>query len=295
MSGSPIIDAHVHVWDPRRFDYPWLDGLDSLDRPMLPAEIDRADGDVVGMVFVQADCDPSSALDEARWVDGLEWADLSAIVAGADLRDREGRTAHLDALAEIPRVAGIRHLLQSEPDDVFADASFRDGLAALAERGLTFDACVRHEQLPLLASLLATLPALRVVVDHLGKPPVDEGIDGEAGRRWASAIDELAALDQVRIKVSGLAPEARDIRSLDRNAAAFIRHAVGAFGADRSMIGSDWPVSAKLGAGGTFRDWVDRVHAATAPSTTEREAIDGGTATAFYGLERPRPPRSGAG
>jgi L-fuconolactonase len=279
-----LIDSHTHIWDPRRFDYPWLAGIEDLDRPMLPTDIDRAGGRVTGMVFVQADCAPGSAIDEARWVDGLEWSELAAIVAGADLRDHAGLAAHLDALATIPRVAGVRHLLQGEPDDFLTSAVLRDGLAAIAERGLTFDACVRHEQLPVLVALLARMPALRVVVDHLGKPPVDDGIDSEPGRRWAAAIDELAALDSVTIKVSGLSPEARDAGSLDRNAGDFIRHALGAFGAHRSMIGSDWPVSARLGAGGTFSDWIDRVHAATGPSTAERDAIDAGTAAAFYRL-----------
>jgi len=251
---------------------------------MLPADIDRAGGRVTGMVFVQADCDSRSALDEARWVDGLDWPELVGIVAGVDLRDGAGLAAHLDALTQIRRVVGVRHLLQGEPDDFFGSRALRDGLAALAERRLTFDACVRHEQLPLLASLLAESPSLPVVIDHLGKPPVDAGIDGESGRRWVSAIDDLAALDSVSIKVSGLAAEARDTASLDRNAAGFIRHAVDAFGADRSMVGSDWPVSANLGAGGTFGDWIDRVHAATSPSTAEREAIDAGTAASFYGL-----------
>ena len=279
-----LIDSHAHIWDPRRFDYPWLAGLEALDRPMLPTDIDRAGGRVTGMVFVQADCAPRSAIDEARWVDGLEWSELAGIVAGADLHDLVGLAAHLDALATIPRVVGVRHLLQGEPDDFLTSAVLHDGLAAIAERGLTFDACVRHEQLPLLVALLADVPALQVVVDHLGKPPVDDGIDSEPGRRWAAAIDELAALDSVTIKVSGLAPEARDARSLDRNAAGFIRHALGAFGGHRSMIGSDWPVSARLGAGGTFSDWVDRVHAVTGPSTAERDLIDAGTAAAFYRL-----------
>jgi L-fuconolactonase len=279
-----LIDSHTHIWDPRRFDYPWLAGLGPLDRPMLPADVDRAGGRVTGMVFVQADCDPRSALDEARWVDGLDWAELAGIVAGSDFHDRAGLIAHLDALTEIPRVVGVRHLLQDEPDDFFTSRAMHEGLVALAERRLTFDACVRHEQLPLLVSLLATTPSPQVVVDHLGKPPVDEGIDSEPGRRWASAIAELAALDSVSIKVSGLAPEARDARSLDRNAGAFIRHAVDAFGAERSMIGSDWPVSARLGAGGTFAEWIERVHDATGASTAESRALDAGTAASFYGL-----------
>ncbi|HZW41358.1 MAG TPA: amidohydrolase family protein, partial [Agromyces sp.] len=153
-----LIDSHAHIWDPRRFDYPWLAGLEPLDRPMLPTDVDRADGRVTGTVFVQADCDTRSALDEARWVDGLDWGELAGIVAGADFHDRAGLSAHLDALTAIPRVVGVRHLLQDEPAEFFTSRALHEGLAALAERRLAFDACVRHEQLPLLVSLLATTP-----------------------------------------------------------------------------------------------------------------------------------------
>ena len=178
-----VIDSHAHVWDPRRFDYPWLAGLEPLDRPMLPADIDRADGRVTGMVFVQADCEPGSALDEARWVDGLDWAELAGIVAGADFRDRAGLPAHLDALTAIRRVVGIRHLLQDEPDDFFTSPALRDGLAALAERRLTFDACVRHEQLPLLVSLLATTPSAagRASITSASRPSMRESTANPAG------------------------------------------------------------------------------------------------------------------
>ena len=114
-----VIDAHVHVWDPRRFDYPWLSGLPALNAPMLPDDVDRAGGRVSGMVFVQADCAAESSLDEARWVAGAEWPD-SGIVAAANLHDEAALPGHLDALAEIPGVVGIRHLLQGEPDSAFS-------------------------------------------------------------------------------------------------------------------------------------------------------------------------------
>lgn len=279
-----VIDAHVHIWDTQRFDYPWLAGLPALNAPMLPVDVDRAGGRVTGMVFVQADCTPESSLDEARWVSGADWPELAGIVAAANLHDEAGLPRHLDALAEIPGIVGIRHLLQGEPDSAFESAALRSGLGLLASRGLSFDACVRHDQLPRLVPLLSGLPELRVVLDHLGKPPIDEGIDSDAGRAWATAIDQLAALDSVTVKVSGLTAETRDAAALDRNAGAFIRHAVESFGADRAMIGSDWPVSAMLGTGGTLDAWIARVHDATGASATERTAIESTSAQSFYGL-----------
>lgn len=279
-----VIDAHVHVWDPQRFDYPWLAGLPALNAAMLPGDVDRAGGQVSGMVFVQADCTVENSLDEARWVSGAEWPELVGIVAAANLHDQVGLPRHLDALAEIPGVVGIRHLLQGEPDAVFDSPTLRNGLGLLAARGLSFDACVRHDQLPRLVTLLRDLPQLRVVLDHLGKPPIDEGIDSDAGRAWAGAIAELAALDSVTVKLSGLTAETSDAAVLDSNAGAFIRHAVESFGADRAMIGSDWPVSALLGSGGTFEAWLLRVHEATGASSAERTAIESASARAFYGL-----------
>lgn len=279
-----VIDAHVHVWDTERFDYPWLAGLPALDAPMLPGDVDRAGGRVSGMVFVQADCAAESSLDEARWVSGAEWPELAGIVAAANLHDEAALPRHLDALAEIPGVVGIRHLLQGEPDSAFESAAVRSGLGMLAERGLSFDACVRHDQLPRLVTLLRGLPTLKVVLDHLGKPPIDEGIDSHAGRAWATAIGQLAALDSVTVKISGLTAETQDAAALDRNAGAFIRHTVESFGADRAMIGSDWPVSAMLGTGGTLEAWIARVQEATGASAAERSAIEGGSAQSFYGL-----------
>lgn len=286
-SSAGIIDAHVHVWDPRALNYPWLDGFAPLNRPMLPRAVDRADGQVRGMVFVQADCEPESALAEARWAAQLDWPELRGIVAGAQLNDLAALPRHLDALQEIPRMVGIRHNLQGETDAVFDSDDFVTGLAMLARRGFTFDACVLHRQLPLLVQLLKRVPTLHVVLDHLGKPPVAEGIDSDAGRAWAAAIDALAASETVTVKLSGLAGEAPDAAAFDAHADRFIRHVVNAFGSTRSMLGSDWPVTAVLGAGGAaegFGAWAARVRAASGASPSELRALESETATEFYSL-----------
>lgn len=284
MSG--LIDAHVHVWDPTRLDYPWLDGLDALQRRFLPAEVDRGDGLTTRMVFVQAGCTPEQALDEVRWVTGFgtDWPELAGIVADADLRSPD-LDASLDALLEAGPVVGIRHLLQGEPIAALDDPALRAGLAKVAERGLTFDACITHPQLPALRRLLGAVDGLSVVLDHLGKPPVDDGIASEAGRAWADEISALAAeLPLVHVKLSGLPAEASDTASLDRNAGALLSHALDAFGPDRAMLGSDWPVSARFGAGGRFSAWVDRVRAAVGDDAGDLAAVEHGTAERFYGL-----------
>ncbi|MEZ3159560.1 amidohydrolase family protein [Microbacterium sp. BWT-B31] len=285
MSGG-LVDAHVHVWDPRVLDYGWVRTIAALDRPSLPGEIDDADGAVSRMVFVQAGAAPTQSLDEARWAteSAPHWPQLAGIVAAADLRS-DALGAHLDALAALPRVVGVRHILQAEPVERFADASLRRGLEQIRERGLTFDACVVHPQLDALADLLESVPGLPVVLDHLGKPPVDDGIDSPAGRAWTRAIDRIAGRGETSVKLSGLGAEASAPDRLADNGDAFLAYAFARFGASRAMIGSDWPVSARLGAATTTRGWVGQVARATGATDAEWREVSAGSAARFYGLD----------
>ncbi|WP_448006838.1 amidohydrolase family protein [Agromyces bauzanensis] len=275
-----LIDTHVHVWHPGRLSYPWLADTE-IDRPMLPAEADRAGGRTIGMIFVQAA--EGAALDEARWVDESAWPELVGIVAGADLtREASAVSVHLNALAAIPRVVGVRHLLQDTPVEDFP--SIAEGLRVLAAHGGRFDACIRHAQLPALIDLLQAAPELTVILDHFGKPPVDEGVDSTAGRAWARNIETLAARPHTFVKLSGLTAESADRAAFARHADGWIEHALHAFGPERAMIGSDWPVSSTFGIGGTFGDWVDRVRRvvgeagwpAVAAGTAQRAYLPGG-------------------
>ena len=116
------------------------------------------------------------------------------------------------------------------------------------------------------SDLLRTVPDLRVVLDHLGKPPVDEGIASDAGARWRDGIRSLAALPGLHVKLSGLPAESADAAAYDAHVDDFIRFGLEAFGPERSMLGSDWPVSALLGAGEpTPRSGSTRVRAADGP------------------------------
>ena len=277
---GPLLDAHVHVWDTAVLDYPWLSAVPELPRRALPADVDRAEGRTTRTIFVEADRSPHQSLAEAEWVDAAPWPELAGIVAFADLTASIG----LDDLAAIDRVVGIRHSLQGVPVERWNTAALTDGLRELARRGLTFDACVRHTQLPTLAALLEQAPETRVVLDHLGKPPVDAGLDSPAGRAWHDAVRRLAALPHVHVKLSGLAAETRDAAAYARHADAFIAAGVDAFGPDRAMIGSDWPVSARLGVGTTMAAWAERVQRATAATGAEWTAIAHGTASTFYGV-----------
>lgn len=252
-----LVDAHVHVWDTQVGSYTWLDGT-AVDRPMLPAEYSRGGGQATGAIFVQASDDSFDPIAEARWVSGLPWPELIGIVAAADLgRPSPNVAAQLDELAAIGKVVGVRHLLQDTPIDRFS--AIAEGLRIVGSRGLTFDACIRHGQLRALTTLLESAPDLTVVLDHLGKPPVDEGIGSAQGSAWASALTDLASRPRTYVKLSGMTAESQDPEAFRRHADAFLEFALNAFGPERAMIASDWPVSTFFGIGGSFAEWVSRV------------------------------------
>lgn len=280
-----LIDSHVHVWDPDVLSYEWLVGTD-VNRPMLPAAYRREGVAVSGAIFVEAADDLNDPLIEARWVAGLQWPELRAIVARADLAAQPVRVAaQLEALATVPLVVGVRHLLQDLPTRDFHSIS--DGLRELAARGGTFDACIRHAQLPALMALLRPVPGLTVVLDHVGKPPIDDGIDSTAGSAWAKSLAALAARPGTFVKLSGIAAESRDRDAFERHVDAFLAHALDVFGPDRSMIASDWPVSAKFGVGGLFSEWVDRVRALVPPEAWPMVSA-GAAERAYLADDRPR-------
>lgn len=276
---TAVIDAHVHLWDRGRFDYAWLDAEPDLPSVFLPADlqVDAEHGERV--VFVQADVAPHQGVGEAAWVSGLAdrapW--IAGIVAFAPLDAPDGEST-LDALADLPLVVGVRRLLQDAPDDLLLGSALRQGLAGLARRGLPFDACVRAKQLPALRQALAHVEDLQVVLDHLGKPDLAGGAD--AWTTWRGDIDALADLPGTVVKLSGLPAEVPSGADVDLG--PWLRAALDAFGPDRCLLGSDWPVSARDGR--SRADWFALVRRELAVSPDEWARIAAGTAARVYAL-----------
>ncbi|MFD7818623.1 amidohydrolase family protein [Streptomyces sp. NPDC059785] len=287
MTGRPehtarteLIDAHVHVWDPRRVRYDWLAGT-VLDRPRLPGDIDDADGAVDRWVFVEADAAPADALAEARWVAGLDWPGLAAMVVAADLESPDV-AEHMARTAELPLVRGIRHLLQGLTPERFAAPALTAGLGEVARAGLVFDACVRRTQLDALDRLLTDAFDGTVVLDHLGKPSVDAGLDSDAGRAWLASLRRLARHERLVVKLSGLPAETSDADTLRRNGPGLLRAALDTFGAERCMLAGDWPVSTGTDGRTTTRAWFDLVRDVVGEADWPRVAA--GTARTVYGI-----------
>lgn len=276
---ADLIDAHVHVWDPHRLRYDWLAGT-ALDRPRLPGDIDDAGGAVTHWVFVEADVTPDSALDEARWVAALDWPGLAAMVVAADLEAPDAGE-RIDRAAGLPLVRGIRHLLQDLPSERLAAPALRRGLAEVARAGLVFDACVRWTQLDDLDRLLASCDGI-TVLDHLGKPPVDEGLRSDAGQAWLTSLRRLARHEQLTVKLSGLPAEASGAGTLRRHGPDLLRAALDLFGPERCLLGGDWPVSTGTDGRTTTAAWFGLVRDVVGPHDWPQVAA--GTARGVYGI-----------
>jgi L-fuconolactonase len=233
------IDAHHHLWDLSRHPQPWLTGpaLDPIARSFDFAELLPlldAHG-VDATVLVQS----SSSLDETRELlatAARSGGRIAGVVGWADLTD-PGVAGVLASLAG--PLVGVRHQVQDEADPRWlCRADVRRGLAAVAAAGLAYDLLVTPRELPAALETAAALPGLRFVLDHAAKPPIAAG----TWQPWADQLTALAALPNVSCKLSGLVTEAEWTSWRRSDVLRYARHVLDAFGPERVMFGSDWPV-----------------------------------------------------
>jgi L-fuconolactonase len=283
MGIFPIIDSHVHLYDPRALSYPWMAGEPALNKVHSPADFTTACGpiQVDGIVFVEVDAAPKDRLAEAEWVTDLAARDgrIKAIVAAAPLELGEAARPDLERLAALPLVRGVRRLIQSEPDPEFClRPDFVAGVKLLAEYDLSFDICVYHHQLESALELVRRCPEIRFVLDHAGKPDIRAG----SMDPWRGHIRELSALPNVWCKLSGMATEADHEAWSRKDLRPYIDHAVESFGFSRLMFGGDWPVSTLAT---DYPRWVETVLWAIASRTeAEHRRLFRETAAEFYRL-----------
>lgn len=241
-----VLDSHLHLWDPEVLTYTWLEGPMAYRFADLELELARVpQAQPEKSMFVQAETVEDDFLDEVQWVAGLAPAlGIVGIVAGIRLDRGTDTVAHLEGLMAEPLVVGVRHNLQGEADGLAVSAAFVTGAREVAARDLTFDACVRADQLPEIARFAGAIPELRIVLDHLGKPAVGTAEAPLApSAEWARDLAELARHPHTFCKLSGLPGEAGGDWSAEQ-VEPFLDVAADAFGVERLMWGSDWPVSA---------------------------------------------------
>jgi L-fuconolactonase len=274
------IDAHVHLWDPERGDYGWLGPhLPELNRrfsctdlqPMLLVE------NVDGVVLVQAaptaqETDYLLAIAvEIQWIFGVVgWIDLDS----ADAENEIGRRS-----AQL-KFRGIRPMLQDLSDREWILRAVRaDALAAVESSGLVFDALIRPPHLPVISKLALRYPGLSIIIDHGAKPAVRPLMDPS----WRSALQEIARYPNVCCKLSGLLTEL--VAGTGAEMIPFyVQELLAAFGSERLIWGSDWPV---LTRAASYEQWMQiSRRCLDSLSSHQQDLIMGGNATRLYGLGR---------
>lgn len=274
-----MIDAHQHFWEPRLFDYPWMTPeVEPLRRAFLPADLEpilRESG-MDRTVVVQA----AHSLEESRWL--LDLAASTGFVAGAvvwaDLASPD-LGAQLDELQRRPKFCGVRHLTHDEPEEAWiVRPDVVAGLQELERRDIPFDLLLRPQHLKYVARVRERCPALRLVIDHLAKPPIAT----HRLENWARDMASVARLRGVWCKLSGMVTEAAWGRWSPADLKPYVDHVVREFGYDRLMFGSDWPVATLAGSYGQVVGALREVLGKLDPADAAK--VWGGNAREFYRL-----------
>ncbi|MET8540312.1 amidohydrolase family protein [Kitasatospora sp. NPDC004799] len=277
------VDAHHHVWELGRRPQTWLDGPESaaIRRDFGMADLAphaRAAG-IDRTVLVQVLPDPA----ETREFLALAAAEplIAGVVGWADLTD-PGAADTLARLRQGPggeRLVGVRHLVQGEADPAWlARPDVRRGLRAVGAAGLCYDLLVLPHQLPAAIGAVRALPDQPFVLDHLAKPPIARG-DLEP---WAGRLRQLAREPNVYCKLSGLVTEARRDGWTVADLRPYAETALAAFGPERVMFGSDWPVCLPAASYQQVVEAADRLTSGLGPH--ERALVFGATAARVYRL-----------
>lgn len=273
------IDAHQHFWqfDPVRDA--WItEEMNVIRRDFLPADLApllKAAG-IDACVAVQAD---QSEAETQFLVDCAKGSDIvKAVVGWVDLRSPDV-AERLAFWAGEPLVKGFRHIVQGEPDDKFLlREDFNHGIAALKKHGFTYDVLVFPHQLPAVEQFVERHPEQPMVIDHLAKPYIKKKEIGD----WTKHIRRIARSPHVHCKLSGMVTEADMQNWKEADFRPYLDTVLEAFGPERLMYGSDWPVC--LLAADYARQKSIVGNFISALSASEQQRIMGNNAAAFYNI-----------
>jgi len=281
------VDAHHHVWDLDVRDEPWIEGekMAPIRRTFHICELEPhvESAGISRTVLVQTLSDVGETRDFLALAESHDL--IGAVTGWVDLT-AESVADDLAALREAPGgryLRAIRHGVQSEPDpNWLCRPDVRRGLVEVARAGLRYELLTFPVQLPAVLATVAALPDLPFVLDHCSKPAIADG----QMEPWATQIRELARHPHVTCKLSGLVTEADWSTWTVETLKPYVEVVLEAFGPERVMFGSDWPVCLLASS---YADWFAAAQELTSHlSPTERAAIFGGTATRFYDLDGPQ-------
>lgn len=289
MPSFPIIDTHLHLWDPDRIAYSWQAGNALLNRPYHVEDYRRASEgvDVGAMVFVECHVDDGSQ--SGQYIKEIEFVEeeasrdprIRALVAKAPLERGEGVEPILEEMvARFPSLRGIRRIPEFEPDPrgFMLDPKFLEGVRLLRSFDLHFELNVNYTQMDDAVEFLDHVPNVPIVLDHCGKPGIRDGRI-EVFRRHMNAV---AAHPNVLCKLSDLPVEASWSGWTETDLKPFIETTIEAFGIQRVMYGGDWPVCLQATS---LKQWVGAIDAALAGiSMADSRRLYRDNANRFYRL-----------
>ena len=288
MPDFPIVDCHVHLWDPSELRIEWLDHSQKLNKRFsLPEYREQTAGiEIEAMVYLEVDLAKEYKLLEPAWVIERAKEDprIKGIVAHAPVEFGDQVRAFLEALVALNKghslVKGIRRLVQTEPDPEFClQPKFVRGVQLLAEYGLSCDIGIYHTQLAASVELVRRCPNTSFILDHIGKPPIRE----HRMDPWRAHIKALAALPNVICKVSGVATEANHDHWTIDEVRPYIEYVLETFGEDRVAYGGDWPVVLNASSYRRWYETLDTITAGLSPSAKRK--LWNENAKRFYRLE----------
>ena len=274
-----VIDSHQHFWEYDPVRYAWIDdSMKVLQKDFLPADLGPIlkDNKVDGCVAVQADQSEAETEFLLRMAGENDF--IKGVVGWVDLR-ADNIAERLANFSQDKKLKGVRHIVQEEPDPEFMlRKDFQNGIGHLARFGLTYDILVYPNQLAAAVLLSRAFPDQKFVLDHIAKPRISEGLDNQ----WVHHIKELAINPNVSCKVSGMVTETRNFKWQQEDFSPFMEVVLDAFGWQRLLYGSDWPVCL---LGGSYKevltivtDYMDKL------PEKERAGIMGLNAINFYSL-----------
>ena len=275
----PKIDAHQHFWifDPVRDS--WInDEMAVIQRDFLPADLEPVlqQNGIDGCVAVQAD---QSEIQNDFLLDLANYNDfVKGVVGWVDLR-ADNIEERLEYYSMFNLMKGFRHVLQGEADRaLMLNADFMNGIGKLNKHGFTYDILIFPDQLPYVSEFVEAFPDQQFVIDHIAKPYIkDKKIDD-----WAADMKKVAQHKNLHCKVSGMVTEADWQKHKPADFMPYMDVVFEAFGADRLMFGSDWPVCL-VAADYTAMKGIVEQYTATL-SVTEQENFWGRNAVKFYNL-----------
>jgi predicted TIM-barrel fold metal-dependent hydrolase len=231
-----IVDTHLHLIYPDRFSYPWLQGEPTINMPWSN-ESYWAEAGPLGIeaaIHMEVDVIEPQMVEESRFVLGLDRV-IGAIANGRP--DKDGFEAHLEALAALGGVVGVRRLIQGQPAEMSQTETFRANLRLLPKYGMNFDICAKSHELMLIPPLIEACPDVQFILDHCGNPKIGDG----EWESWTTRMERIAELPNVVCKISGVLANVKPDWTVDQ-VRPYVEFCIEKFGWDRVVWGSDHPV-----------------------------------------------------